>query len=181
MRLAIGAGRGRLIRQTLTEALVLASAGAALAILLARQGQTALTAFFAEGNNQIVLDLPLNRRMLLFTLTVTVLTGLAFGIAPALRAWRTDPATGLQAGSRGVAGNRVSLRLGRALVIVQVALSTVLLAGAGLFIRSLKQLEAVDLGFDRESILTMEVTPERQLIGTQQWAAARRRFSSVSA
>jgi predicted permease len=167
VRLAIGAGRNRLVRQTLTEALVLVGAGAALGIWVARQGQTALVAFFAEGNSQVILDL--NGRMLLFTLTIAVLSGLAFGILPALRASRVDPAAGLQGGSRGIAGNRVSLRLGRVLVILQVALSTVLLAGAGLFIRSLRELESVDLGFIREGILTMEVSPERQLFGTPQW------------
>ena len=171
VRLAIGAGRGRLIRQTLTEALVLVGAGAALGIVFARQGEAALAAFFAGGNDKIVLDLSLNGRMLLFTLAVAVLTGLAFGILPAFGAARVDPAAGLQSGSRGIAGNRVSLRLGRALVILQVALSTVLLAGAGLFIRSLQQLERVDLGFTREGILTMEITPERH--GTMpQWLTA---------
>jgi predicted permease len=171
VRLAIGAGRGRLIRQTLTEALVLVGSGAALGILFAHQGEAALAALFAEGRNRIVLDLSLNGRMLLFTLTVAVLSGLAFGMLPALRASRYDPAAGLQSGSRGIAGNRLSLRLGRVLVITQVALSTVLLAGAGLFLRSLWQLESVDLGFTREGILTMEVTPERQLFGAPQWLA----------
>ncbi|MBI1790530.1 MAG: ABC transporter permease [Acidobacteria bacterium] len=171
VRLAIGAGRGRLIRQHLTESLALVGAGAALGIVLARLGQTALAAFFAEGNNRIVLDLSLNVRMLLFTLTVAVLSGLALGIVPAMRAARLDPAAGLHGGSRGIAGNRVSLRLGRALVVVQVTLSMVLLAGAGLFIRSLRELESVGLGFAREGILTMEVTPERRLFGSSEWLA----------
>jgi predicted permease len=169
VRLAIGAGRGRLIRQTLTEALVLVGAGAALGVLLARQGEAALAAFFAEGGNKIVLDLSLNGAMLAFTLTVAVLTGLAFGILPALRASSGDPAAGLQSGSRNIAGSRGTLRLGHALVVLQVALSMVLLAGAGLFIRSLRQLESVDAGFTREAILTMEVTPEREGFGTPQW------------
>ncbi|MEX2261045.1 MAG: ABC transporter permease [Bryobacteraceae bacterium] len=171
VRLAIGAGRGRLVRQHLTESLVLVGAGATLGIVLAHLGEMALAAFFAEGNNKIVLDLSLNVRMLLFTLSVAVLSGLALGIVPAMRAARLDPAAGLHGGSRGIAGNRVSLRLGRALVVVQVALSMVLLAGAGLFIRSLRQLESVDLGFAREGILTMEVTPERQLFGSSEWLA----------
>lgn len=171
VRLAIGAGRGRLIRQTLTEALVLVGVGAALGILFAQQGIAALAAFFAEGNNKIVLDLALSGRMLLFTITVAMMTGLTLGILPALRVSRVDPAAGLQSGSRSIAGSRASLRLGRALVILQVALSMVLLAGAGLFIRSLHQLESVELGFTREGILTMEVTPERQMFGTPQWLA----------
>ena len=171
VRLAIGAGRGRLIRQTLTEALVLVGAGAALGVLFAQQGEIALAAFFAEGKNKIVLDLSLNGRMLLFTVGVAVLTGIACGILPALEASRTDPSAGLQGGSRGIAGNRFSLRFGRGLVILQVALSTVLLAGAGLFIRSLRLLESVDPGFTRDGVLTMEVAPERELSGTPQWLA----------
>jgi predicted permease len=170
VRLAIGAGRGRLVRQNATEALVVAGASAMLAIVLARAVQTALMTFFAE-RNEIVLDLALNARVLLFTLILGMLSALAVGIAPALRATRLDPAQGLHGGSRGLAGNRVSTALGRGLVIMQVALSMVLLAGAGLFIRSLRQLESVDLGFIREGILTMEVAPERQMNGSSEWLA----------
>lgn len=170
VRLAIGAGRARVVRQNVTEALVLVGAGAMLGIVLARIGGTALAAFFAEGNNAIVLDLPLNARVLLFTLSLGVLSGLAVGIGPAIRAARLDPAAGLHGGSRSIAGNRVSMTLGRGLVIVQVALSMVLLVGAGLFIRSLRQLESVDLGFVREGILTMEVAPEPQH-GSSEWPA----------
>jgi predicted permease len=172
VRLAIGAGRARLIRQTLTEALVLVGAGGALGLLFAQQGQAALAGFFAGGTNQIVLDLSLNARMLLFCFLAAVLSGLGMGILPALRASRSDPAAGLQSASRSVAGNRTSLRLGRALVVAQVALSTVLLAGAGLFLRTLSRLESVDVGFTREAILTIEVTPERQMYGTPQWSDA---------
>ena len=172
VRLAIGAGRGRLIRQTVTEALLLVAAGAALGIWFAIQGEAALAAFFASDSDRIVLDLSLNGRMLLFTLAVSALTGLALGILPALHASRVDPAAGLQSGSRAIAGNRTAHRLGRTLVILQVALSTVLLSGAALFVRSLRQLESVDPGFTREGILTMEVTPERDWFGTPQWTAA---------
>jgi len=166
VRLAIGAGSGRLIRQTLTEALVLVGAGSALGIVLARQGEAALASFFADGNDKIVLDLSLDGRLMLFALAVSLLTGLAFGLFPAIRAACVDPAAGLQSGSRNVAGSHASLRLSRALVILQVALSTVLLAGAGLFIHSLRRLNSVDLGFAREGILTMEVAPQ-----TPEWLA----------
>jgi predicted permease len=172
VRLAIGAGRWRLVRQNATEAFVLVGAGAMLGVVLARMGETVLAAFFAEGNNAIVLDLSLNTRVLLFTLSLGVLSGLAVGIAPAIRAARLDPAEGLHGGSRSIAGNRVSMRLGRALVVVQVALSMVLLAGAGLFIRSLRQLERVDLGFIREGIVTLEIVPEQRLQGSSEWLAA---------
>jgi predicted permease len=169
VRMAIGAGRGRLIRQTLTEALVLVGSGGALGIVLARVGEAALGAFFAGGGDNIVLDVSLNYRVVLFTLAVALVSGLAMGIAPAIRAASLDPAAGLQGGSRSIAGSRGSTTIGRTLVVVQVALSIVLLAGAGLFIRSLQGLESVDLGFQREGILTMEVTPERQLFGTPEW------------
>ena len=172
VRLAMGAGRGRLIRQSLTEALVLVGAGAAVGIGFARLGQSLLAAFFAGGRTPVVLELTLNARMLLFTVAAAVVSGLAFGILPALRASRGDLAAGLQSGSRSVAGSRFSPRLGRAMVVLQVALSMVLLSGAGLFIRTLQRLEAVDLGFAREGILTMEMSPERQVLGSAQWLAA---------
>ena len=171
VRLAIGAGRARLVRQTLTEGFVFVGAGAAIGIALAYEGEAALASFFADGNRQIVLDLSLNYRILFFTLGVSVVTGLLFGLLPALRAARVNPALGFGNTSRSATGNRASLRLGRVLVIAQVALSTVLLAGAGLFIHSLKQLESVDAGFARNGILTMEVTPEQALIGKPQWMA----------
>jgi predicted permease len=169
VRLALGASRGRLIRQTLTEALVLVGAGCAFGILLARQGEAALASFFAQGSDQIVLNLPLNAHLLLFAFTISLVTGIAFGLLPAFRAARADPAAGLQSGSRSIAGSRRSLRLSRSLVILQVALSTVLLAGAALFLHSLRQLESVDLGFARKGILTMEIAPERTLFGKPEW------------
>jgi len=172
VRLAIGAGRARLIRQTLTEALVIGAAGAALAVVFARQVEAILASFFDQGNNRIVLDLPLDGRMLLFTLAATLLSVMAFGSLPAVQASGIDPAVGLQARSRSIAGGRRSLRLSRALVILQVALSTTLLAAAGLFIATLAQLKSVDLGLTRDTVLTMEVTPERQLSGTPQWLGA---------
>jgi predicted permease len=171
VRLTIGAGRGRLIRQSLTESLALVGAGAALGLACSHLGETALAAFFAEGNNQIVLNLSLNIRVLLFTMGVALLSGLAIGIAPAMRAARVDPEAGLHGGSRGGSGSRVSVRLSRTLVVAQVALSTLLLADAGLFTRTLRELKSVDLGFARESILTMQVTPERQWFGAPEWLA----------
>jgi hypothetical protein len=138
--------------------------------LACRPGRSRSGAFFAEGQYKIVLDLSLNGHVLLFTLTVAVMSGLAFGVLPALRASGFDPGAGLQSGSRGIAGSRRSMRLGRALVITQVALCTVLLAGAAMFIRTLSQLESVDLGFNPEGVLTMEVTSERQAFGAPQWA-----------
>jgi ABC-type antimicrobial peptide transport system permease subunit len=100
VRLAIGAGRGRLIRQTLTEALVLVGLGGALGAAVAVQAQAALATFFSDGADRIVLDLSMNGRVLFFTLAISVLTGVAFGLLPALGAARVDPSVGLQTGAR---------------------------------------------------------------------------------
>jgi predicted permease len=169
VRLAIGAGRGRLIRQTLTEALLLVGAGAAIGIGLASQGEKGIASFFANGNDRIVLDLSLNGRVLLFATGISFLTAVLAALLPAWRTTHADPASGLQSGSRTIVGNRTSLRVGRALVVMQVALSALLLGCASLFIHSLRQLEAVDLGFHREGVLTMEVTPEQALFGKPEW------------
>jgi predicted permease len=171
VRLAIGAGRGRLIRQTLTEAFLLAGAGAAIGIGLASQGAKGIASFFANGNDKIILDLSLNWRILLFAIGASLFTAMVSALLPAWRAGHADPAGGLQNGSRTVTGSRASLRAGRALVVMQVALSALLLGCAGLFIHSLRQLEAVDLGFNREGVLTMELTPERALFGKPAWTA----------
>lgn len=169
IRLAIGASRGRLIRQTLTESMILAGAGALVGVLFAHLSERALAAFFAEGSSKIVLDLSLNGSVLAFTVAITLISGLAIGIIPAMRSAQVDPAAGMRDGARGVVGSRVAVGAGRLLVVAQVALSLVLLSVAGLFIRSLGALQSVDLGFVRAGLLTMEVTPEHQSFGTSEW------------
>jgi predicted permease len=169
VRLAIGAGRGRLIRQTLAEVLVLVTAGSAIGIVLASQGEQAIASFFADSNDRIVLDLSLNGRVLLFAIGVSLLTVVASVLLPAWRVAHANPAGGLQNSSRTVTGSRATIRASRALVVIQVALSALLLGCAGLFIHSLHQLETVDPGFTREGILTMEVAPERALFGKPAW------------
>ncbi|MEO8484455.1 MAG: ABC transporter permease [Acidobacteriota bacterium] len=171
VRLAIGAGRARLVRQTLAEAMVLVSVAAVLGIGFAVQAGHALAAFVAEGNRPVLLNLSVNPRVLLYTLAVSLLTGMGFAVLPAIRASRVNPARGLQCGSRSVAGNRRALRVGRVLVITQVCISTVVLAGAGLFIRTMNQLHSVELGFAPTGMLTMEVTPEQQWFGKPAWLA----------
>jgi predicted permease len=153
----------------LTECLGLAGAGAALGIALAHAGQSAFASFLADSH--IVLNLSLNKRVLLFSVGLSLLTGLMLGIVPALRAARQNPAAGLHGGARGVVGERGSMTLGRGLVVVQVALSMVLLAGAALFVRSLSELRSLDLGFAREGVLTLEAAPERALNGSPEWLA----------
>jgi predicted permease len=174
VRLALGAARGRLVRQGLTESLLLSGVAALLGLAFASWGQSMLAAYFAEGTQKIEIDLALNIRVLLFTTATALLTALAFGIAPALRATSMDPAARLHASSRHATTSRSGTRTGRALVAVQVALSLVLLGGSALFIRSLMNLRNLDLGFTPENILTMEIAPERELAGTERWLQAQR-------
>ena len=157
VRLALGASRIRLIRQMLTESVLLVSLGGLLGLLVARWSSALLIGFFTSGNNPISLNLKLNGRLLLFTAGLSLLTGVIFGIAPALRATGVDPAPTLKENASTVSSNRSSLRLGKLLVIVQVALSLVLLVGAGLCLRTLRNLKSFDAGFQPEGVVTMRL------------------------
>jgi len=150
VRLALGATRARLVRQLLTESLLLAAIGGALGILVGRWGQQLLPGALGQAS-------PLDWRVLAFVIAVTTLTGVVFGIAPALRATRTDVNAVLKEHSRTVAGSR-SL-FGRSLVVAQVAISLVLLVGAGLFLRTLQNLRHVDLGFNPRNLVLFQVSP----------------------
>jgi predicted permease len=150
VRLALGATRGRLVRQLLTESLLLAAIGGALGILVGHWGKQLLPGPTGEA---ALLD----RRVLAFVLAITGLTGIIFGIAPALRATRGHVSDALKHTSRTVAGSR-SL-LGGSLLVVQVVISLVLLVGAGLFLRTLHNLRHVDVGFNPENLLLFRVEP----------------------
>ena len=154
VRLALGAGRLRLVRQFFTESLLLSAAGGALGLLFGIWGARALAGFLTNH----VLDVSLDIRVLGFTLLVSVLTGLLFGIAPGLRAARVDltPAFKGEAAPESP-GRRV--RLGRFVVSAQVAMSLLLLIGAGLFIRTLANLRAVDAGFRGDHVLLATLNP----------------------
>jgi predicted permease len=152
VRLAIGASRGRLIRQLLTEGVVLVSLGAGAGLLFARWGASFLVAVLAGPAERVVLEPHFDLRVLGFTAGVSVATALLFSLAPALRATRVDAAKPAAAG-----GTATHNRLGRALVVVQVTLSVLLLCGAALFLRTLHNLNNVSSGFDRDGVLTMEV------------------------
>jgi predicted permease len=157
VRLALGASRGRLMRQVFTESLLLATLGALLGLLIASWGSDFLAGFFATGQNRIFLDLALDGRVLLFTASVALLTCLLFGLAPALQSTRVNPGPALKDVGEGRASSRS--RFGRLLVVAQVALSLLLLAGAGLFLRTLQNLKNLDPGFQRDGVLTMRVNP----------------------
>jgi predicted permease len=150
IRLSLGATRGRLVRQLLTESLMLAAMGGALGVLVGRWGQQLLPGPAGQAA-------PLDWRVLSFVLGVTGLTGLVFGIAPALRATGANISGALKETSRSVAGSR-SL-LSRSLLVMQVAISLVLLIAAGLFLRTLQNLRNVDVGFNTRNLVLFRVNP----------------------
>jgi len=156
LRFAIGAGRGRIVRQLLTESLMLSVLGAAAGIALAGIGSRLLVVLLSNGRpDGIRLDLRPDGTLLLFTSAVATITGIVFGLAPALRATATGPGPALKADA-GITP-RTRSRLLPALVISQVGLSLVLLIGAGLFVRTLRNLERIDPGFRREGVLLVNV------------------------
>jgi predicted permease len=156
MRLALGASRARIVSQLLAESLLLAALGAAAGTLLAYQGRGLLVALRQFSGLPVVLSLPLDGGVLAFTAGVSAATALLFGLAPALRVTRTDPAALLRGGMRPLGGGARS-RLGRGLMVVQIALSLVLLVGTGLFVRTLRNLEVVDPGFDPQKLAVFRI------------------------
>jgi predicted permease len=158
VRLAVGAGRWRLIRQLLTESVLLAPLGGAIGVVFAFWGKRGLVALADRDTGFLPneVDLSINWRVLGFTVAVSMLTGILFGLAPALRATGMDLTAAIKQGRRSTGA--VS-RLSKGLVILQVALSLLLLVGAGLFIRTLYNLQRVDLGFNQENILLFGVNP----------------------
>jgi predicted permease len=160
VRLALGASRWRLARQLLSESLVLSGIGASLGLAFAWWGSALLVRQLSTGGRTVFLDLSLDWRVLGFTAAVAVGTALLFGTVPAFRAARVEPNEAIKEQGRGVAGER-RVGLGSALVVGQVALSLVLVVAAGLFVRTFSALAHVDLGFDRDKVLVVNVTSQR--------------------
>ncbi|HTX39243.1 MAG TPA: ABC transporter permease [Bryobacteraceae bacterium] len=159
IRMAVGASRARLIRQVLTESLLLSSMGAVLGVLFAAWASRLLVRFLDTGNSTVVLDLSIDVRVLAFTMGVAVATGILFGLAPAWLGTRVDPHSAMQATARGVVESHARFGLGKMLVTGQVALSLVLLVGAGLMLKTFAKLATVDTGFDKNQVLLIRVDP----------------------
>jgi predicted permease len=164
VRFALGASRGRILRQLLTESLMLSLTGGALGILFASWCDASIVTFLNSGENGSPLFSPsIDTRVLVFTAVVSILTGVLFGLAPALRGLRVELTPALKEGaggsSRTVRAGKAWLNVGNGLVVAQVALSVVVLAWAALLVRTLQNLKNLDPGFDTRNILTFSLDP----------------------
>lgn len=164
IRLTLGAGRRRILRQLLTESVLLAGLGGALGIVLASWSVQALLAWISWASPQpLGLTVDIDMRVLLFTLFVSLLTGILFGLAPAFRGTRLDLTPALKEGSGssiqvGHSGSR-KFGLGNGLVVAQLTLSVVVLIAAGLLVRTLEKLKTLDAGFDPHNVLLFGIDP----------------------
>jgi len=149
VRLSLGASRGRVVRQLLTESLVLSCLGGALGVLVG---------FWSRALLPFGKDAPVDWRVFAFVGGLSLLTGIAFGLLPALRATRVDLAASMKEGGRSVTGTRSWLSKG--LLVLQVAMSLLLLIGAGLFLRTLDNLRHVDVGFNPTNLMMFRVNPQ---------------------
>ena len=163
LRLALGAGRLRVFNQMLTESILLGLGGGALGGGLAYWASAILLGFMSSGRDPIVLHVTPNLRVLAFTGAVSVLTGVLFGVVPALQGTRLALTSGLKEGwgSTPGAGSHSRVQLGKVLAISQVAISLLLLIGAGLFVRTLTNLENENLGFDRRNVVLFGIDPTK--------------------
>jgi predicted permease len=159
VRLSVGASRGRLVRQLLVESLVLSCLGGVVGTLLAVGLTRGLLALIPSNGPPLLIQAEPDLRILTFTLCLTFLTGTIFGLVPALRASRPDPWTTLKDTVGSIAGSGGSLFLRKGLVAMQVALSFLLLFGAGLFVRSLQNLKGTSTGVELDNLVTFQLSP----------------------
>jgi predicted permease len=153
VRISMGATRGRLIRQLIVESVLLAAAGGLLGLVLASWGVDSLLQMLASGPNPVRLSVAPDLRVTIYTTAVLGLTVVLFGLVPALRATNVEVLPALKETSPGAIGGKSRIGAGRVLVVLQVSLSLLLLVGAGLFVRTLRNIKSVDLGFIPEQAL----------------------------
>ncbi|HEX6284227.1 MAG TPA: ABC transporter permease, partial [Pyrinomonadaceae bacterium] len=171
IRTALGASRWRLMRQLLTESTMLALAGGALGLFLSGWGVRALTQLLPQEFPRLS-EIGMDWRVFGFTLGASLLTGFVFGFAPALQISKTDVQEAMKESGRGTAGSARQTRLRQALIVTEVALSVVLLAGAGLLFRSFMRLQSVNAGFTAEQVLTAQLSPAGpQFADNSDWIA----------
>ncbi|HUE20112.1 MAG TPA: ABC transporter permease, partial [Bryobacteraceae bacterium] len=153
VRMALGAGRWRLMRQFLMESALFAAAGAALGALFAQWSSRLLVGFLSSASNRVFLDLAIDARLLAFTAGVSAVAVMLFGLAPAWRGTRVDPQAAMKVSARGIAEGQSGFNFGKALVSAQVAVSLVLVVGAALLLSTFWNLSTLDAGFDRDRVL----------------------------
>ncbi len=168
VRLAIGASRGRIVRQMLAESLLIAAIGAACGAVLAQWLSRFLVDFLTTDSNRLFVTLALDWRTFGFTAALAAATCVLFGLMPAIRTTRTAPGMAMKSGSRGSTDSRERFGMRRALVVVQVALSLVLVVGALLFVRSFRNLTRLDAGFAQDGILIVSLDVRRSGTPTEQ-------------
>jgi macrolide transport system ATP-binding/permease protein len=183
LRLAIGASRGRLIRQMLTESVILGLAGGLAGFLLSRVGAPMLIALVSDGLSPVHLNIEPDARILTFTIAVALASSLIVGLLPALRTARVEIASDMDASPRPLSASRGAARWSQALIAVQVALSLLLLIGAVLILTSLRNIRTFDAGFNREQVLLQPISPERAGFtgdqGTRYWREVLERVRAV--
>jgi predicted permease len=158
VRLALGAGRGRILRQVLTESLMLAAIGGSAGFLLGYVGRTALPKLLLNSWEREGMNVPFDWRVFCFTAGLTLATGVLFGIAPAWSATRAEIGTAIKDGGKASTRQRKGWS-GRTIVAFQVALSTLLVVGAGLFVRTLINLNSINVGFRADDLVLFDINP----------------------
>jgi predicted permease len=157
VRLSLGANRSRLIRQLLTESVLLAMIGGAAGLVVAAWGDSVLLSLLSSGRSPLSVEFSVNFPVLLFTITISIMSGILFGLAPAIRATRLEPVAGLKQGAGS--SSKATFTSGKILVTAQIALCVMIVTGSGLFLRTLQKLHVVDIGFSRDHLLLFTVRP----------------------
>lgn len=161
VRFALGASRMRVMRQLLTETMLLTTMGAVVGVFFAKWSSALLVQLLSSGRNPVRLAVPIDARVMLFTTAVATFTGLLFGVAPAWRATRTNPQEVMRANARSIASGQSRMSAGKLLVIGQVALSLVLVVGAGLLLGTFNRLSSMNPGFVSENVLLVNADMQK--------------------